>query len=121
MNEDDELIELARLAPPVPVKIESIGSKTRERNASSVLEFVSDIGLKPGKHDVIFKNIYNAYLEWATKPLTEQRVKKSFSEHFKQTEVGFKLNMKPITIMEIIKEIKHGKTVKDKTPSIKEE
>lgn len=110
---EEELIELAKLAPPV--KYQKSTSVDRSNAYSSVESFIDVTGIEAGRNEVDFGVLYNAYILWAKVPMTRGKFKTSFNKIFKKVEENlYKLNMKPITILEKAREIKKNEEEKEK-------
>lgn len=106
---EDQLIELARQAKPVPVPFEQ-ENRRGVSIYSTVAEFLTATGLKPGKNEVDLVSIYNAYLSWATRPMPEDNFKRFIKKIFNSSKIRtIKVNIHPITLMEKIKGMKNAK------------
>jgi hypothetical protein len=116
---DQELIELAKKAKPVPVeedKPKKMGAPKKKRIFSALSDFMAATGLKPGRNEADKVLIYEAYCEWADNPATRNAFYLEMNKYFKKSsEPYYKLNMMPITLMEIVKEIKNGKNETSKS------
>jgi hypothetical protein len=113
---EEELIELARKAKPVPVKIDGADGKLqRKHSGDPVSLFLTETGLKPGKNKVELKEIYNAYVTWAKDPMNIKGFTKNLSPFFEKVKNGYiKTNMKPITLFEKIRELKKNEKEHEK-------
>lgn len=113
---EEELIELARKAKPVPVKIHGADGKIQTKyTGDSVPKFLTETNLKPGRNKVELKEIYNAYVTWAKDPMHINGFTKEIAPFFKKSKDGYiKTNMKPITLFEVIKELKKNEKEHEK-------
>ena len=99
----EELIELAKKAPPVPVGSE-FENTTAKLNHSSIADFLSKTGLRPGRNEMNFTDLYEAYRSCSNLPMDIKNFKKGMNSMFKKaTNKYYKTNMKLITLQEIIK------------------
>lgn len=107
---DNILIELARKAKPVPVEDgpKKRGSPKKNKQFSSIVDFMASTGLKPGRNEADKVLVYEAYCEWASLPSTRQSFFGEMNKYFKKSgDKYYKLNMMPITLIELVKRIKN--------------
>lgn len=103
---DDILIKLARLAPKVEPSPEGKKIKGHKSAFTTVGEFLEVSGLKPGRNLIPTSSIYEAYQLWANVPMDEHTFAKKLRNHLPVQENQRKANMKSITLIEKMKEIK---------------
>lgn len=105
---DHILINLARLAPPVEVKTGKDKKQTKS-NRSTFSEFVQENKIRLGKNEITKEQLLEAYLLWAKRPMQAKYFDQKLQEFFKQEREGvYKINYKPITLLENIREKKNG-------------
>jgi len=114
---DEELVALARLAPVVSVKI----TKGHEKRGSkifsfdSVEKFLELTNLETGRYPIPVSVLYDCYCIIADNPMKKHMFYKKFNTFVKQnTSDVYKMNMMPITLMKLVKEIKNEKENKEK-------
>lgn len=104
-----QLIELAKKAKPVPVGIEQdrrAGGK--KIVAPLVVKFIQDTGIQAGRNPITFITLYDAYCLYTDMPVAFRAFKREMKKLNKtSTAETIKLNMKEITILEKIKDLRH--------------
>jgi hypothetical protein len=120
---EEQLIELARKAKPVPVPIDGKKRGKPKKDISSVMNFIQDIGIEPGRNEVENKLLYNAYRAYCDHPVESSYFHTEMNKILKRSnKVFYKVNMKIITILEKVKELKNEQQEnQNEVPWIKQE
>lgn len=105
---DQELIALARLAPKVEPEPEgNPKKKPRIPRDTRVSTFIEKFNIKAGRNDVSVDILLEAFELWDSAGIDESVFNKMINKVFKPSSKGrVKLNMKPITILELVRESK---------------
>lgn len=109
---DQVLIELARLAPKVEPEPENVdrrsAKKYKVKTDPRVAHFIEAVEIKAGRNPVSIDVLFEAFNSFDNTGIEFELFRKSMTTLFKITTQGkIKLNMKPITILEKAKEVKH--------------
>jgi len=102
---EEQLVELAKKAKPVPVLPEQQTDNKNELSAS-VLQFINDIGIKRGRNEVPVNSLFEAYAMHSDSHVNLNYFQISMGKLLKRISGNFKVNMKIITIVEKVKEFK---------------
>jgi hypothetical protein len=116
---EDQLIELARKAKPVPVEHTDRKKGGPKKDVSSIINFFQEIGIARGRNAVDKKLLYDAYCMYADSPLSRELFSNEVGRFLKIDNNAYKVNMKIITILEKVKELNDDKAKQDEVSGSK--
>lgn len=109
-----ELIALARLASKVEPETELISKKIIRPRDARVSAFINKFNIKAGRNIVSVDVLHEAFEMWDETGIEEAKFRKTINKIFKSSGYGrVKLNMKPITILELVRESKQHEQQKE--------
>ena len=102
---DEELIELAKKAKPVPVSHRL--NKVGDEGISSIHNFLRELKIESGKNKFDMELMYDNYVEYIAEPLTDKVFLKHMKKIIKTTSDGlhYKTNITPMTLLKRMKEL----------------
>lgn len=110
------LIELARKAKKIEPEPEHLDGKKLRRTDPHFTLFIDALDIKAGRNPVSAQILFEAFEIWSEQTMDYPYFCKKLNKLFKNsTKSIYKLNMKPITILEKAKEVKQHEQ-KEQTP-----